>query len=240
MRLILIAAALAAAAMPPSVIAAPGSDYSVKDTRRLVHDYAKCVVSHRAAAASEALLTNVDNDTILSRYGELIEGGCLVSKTHASAKMTFPGDLYRYALADALFARELASSPVPDLSSIPPLEHRALPSEPAPPPANARKKDVRQYEEALRQFNEAKGYRVLSALGECVVRLNAAGAKALLLTAPETQAERPGFDALRPAIAQCLPEGTTLALGKLALRGTIAVNYYRLAYAARSSPRSAH
>jgi hypothetical protein len=50
---------------------------------------------------------------------------------------------------------------------------------------------------------------------------------------PETDAEAAGFGTLTPTVAQCLPEGRMISLGKLVLRGTIAVNYYRLAHAAR-------
>lgn len=50
-------------------------------------------------------------------------------------------------------------------------------------------------------------------------------------TEPETAAEAGSFDALRPTVAQCLLKGRTLAFGKLVLRGTIALNYYRLAHA---------
>ena len=235
MRFLLIAAALSGLAAPASSTASPQSDYSIKETRRLAYDYAKCVVGHDSAAASEALLSDASNEEILTRYKGLIDGACLVRSTHAGAKMSFPGDLYRYALADALVSRELASSPVPDLSNVPALERRALPEKPAPLSANASKADRRRYEKELKDYGEAEAFRTLGALGECTVRLDAAGAKALLLTAPETAAEASSFGALGPTLAQCLPEGTRLELGKLALRGTIAVNYYRLAHAAASA-----
>jgi hypothetical protein len=233
MRSVLVAAAAAAVTLSGASTAEPFSDYSVKETRRIAYDFAKCVVGRHAAAASEALLRNVDNRTLMKDYGVLIDGDCLTRTTHASAKMSFTGDLYRYALADALVAREFAAAPALDLSKVPPIERGAPPVQPAPLPANASKKDKAAYEKALKSFNDAQSFRILSEFGECVVRTNPAGSKALLLTEPESAAENGSFGALGQAFGECLPEGVTLSFGKLVLRGTIAVNYYRLAHAAR-------
>lgn len=235
MRWPLIVGALVAVPTPADSVLAQHSDFSVKETRRLAYDYAKCVVGRHPATASAALLTNADNKTFMTEYGSLIDGDCLVREIHAGAKMSFPGDLYRYALADALVAREFASFPTPDLSNVPPLGRAPLPSEPTALPANASKTERRKFEQKLRDFNEAQAFRTLGVLGECVVRENTEAAKTLLATKPETAAEAASFDALRPTLAQCLPEGRTLSLGKLALRGTIAVNYYRLAHAVSSA-----
>lgn len=230
---------LFAAAGLASSAAAQQSDYSIKETRRLAYDYAKCVVERHAGAASEALLANINNREMMTQYGALIDGTCLVRQTHTGTKMSFPGDLYRYALADALVEREFGRSPPPSFDNVPALERMPLPEAPPPLPANASKAERRQYEKALKNYDEAHAFRTLGALGECVVRLNAAGARTLLLTAPETEPEGAAFDALRPALAQCLPAGATLSLGKLVLRGTIAVNYYRLAHAASAVASSA-
>jgi hypothetical protein len=208
------------------------TEYSAKDTRRITYDYAKCVVGRHPATASEALLSNVDNGTIAQRYSALIDGECLVRYTHANSKMKFEGDLYRYALADALVSREFAAAPVPNFSDLPPLAYRPLPDEPAPITPNSSKSAKRRYEQAMKDIEQARAFRALSEFGECVVRSSPAAAKALLLTEPETAAEASGFNALRTSLGLCLPEGRTLAFGKLVLRGTIAVSYYRLAHAA--------
>src|SRR5439155_9997169 len=125
MRSVSITAGVACLAAATASLASP-SDYSIKDTRRLTYDYARCVVGRHAAAASEAILRNVSNGVIQSQYRSLIDGSCLVQTTHAKSQMSFEGDLYRYALADALVAKELAASPVPDLSNVPKLERSPL------------------------------------------------------------------------------------------------------------------
>lgn len=227
------AAGLAMAASAP---AGARSDLSTKKARAAMHAYAKCVVKRQARKASEALTSNADNGTILREYRSLIDGECLEVEV---AKMSFGGDLFRYALADALVDRELADQPVPELARVPRLAHRTPSEPPEPAPANAGKAARKKFEKARRAYEEALGIGFLSSYGECIVRFSPAGAKALLATTPDSPQETAGFDALRPAFAACLVEGRTLRFGRVALRGSIAINYFRLAHAARASAPSA-
>ncbi len=230
MHLVLVLSLAVAMTLSVPLAADPYTDISASETRLIAYDYAKCVVGRHTASASAALLIDVDNGTMMRSHRDLIDGDCLVRTMHTGARMKFPGDLYRYALADALFARELAAAPAIDPSTVPPLERRTLPDPPAPLPANASAKDKAKYEEAVKDFDEVKSFRVLGEYGECVVRANPTAAKELLLTRPETASENSRFDALRPSLAECLPPDRTLTFGRLVLRGTIAVNYYRLAH----------
>ena len=68
-----------------------------------------------------------------------------------------------------------------------------------------------------------------------MVRVDPAAARALLLTMPESPEENARFAAMGTTFGSCLAEGETLKLGKLALRGTMAINYYRLAKAAQAA-----
>lgn len=223
------------AAASPSTAQADESDYSTKETRAIMHGYARCIVAQHAGKASEAVLQNVDNKTILRRYPMLLNGECLVDQTHTASRMSFAGDLYRYALADALVRKEMATAAVPALEGVPRLDARSLPERPEPLPTDAKKSARRKHEAALKKFDQAVAYYFLGGYGECVVRVDTAGAKALLLTKPDSAEEGQSFSKLRPALETCLPEGQTLRFGKVALRGTIAVNYYRLAHAARNA-----
>lgn len=234
-------AALSLALAAPAV-AAPGlsedwsdADYSTKETRALTHAYARCVVKRQPAKASEAIARNVDNATILRDYPMLIRDECLSRQVHQKTRMRFGGDLYRYALADALVNRELAAQPAPGLEAVPRLDHRDPGEPPQPIDPKGRKLDKRKLEAALASYRRDTAFAYLSRYGECVVRVDAAGAKALLATGPDSAEEASGFAALRPALGRCLPEGETLRSGKAALRGSIAINYYRLAHAARAS-----
>lgn len=231
MRILVSVVVLAFGCATPA-LAAPKSDYSLDDTRRLMAGYAKCVVQRRWEKASEAILKNVDNGTILKHYRGLIDGDCLTKQTRLAGKMTFAGDLYRYALADALVAKEFGASGPVDFSAAPKLVQRAAPEAPKAP-ADDSKSEKRRYERELDDYNEMTGFRVLGAIGECVVRLDPVSARALVLSKPTTDDEDRHFETITPTVANCLPEGETVKFGKLALRGTIAINYYRLAHANR-------
>lgn len=226
----LIAVATALVFLSTASTAAPGGDYSVETVRRIAYQYAKCVVWKQAQAASDALLSDIGNDEITKRYSSLLDGDCLARFTQDDVELSFPGDLYRYALADALVAREFANKPMPDLSNVPPLERRSLPKPPATPSPDAKKSERVRYEKAERAYDQVHSSRVLRDYGECVVRTNPAGARDLLLTEPDSAGETADFGALRPALEHCLQQGT-VAFTRLILRGTIALNFYRLAHA---------
>ncbi|HEX8225600.1 MAG TPA: hypothetical protein VF605_17455 [Allosphingosinicella sp.] len=211
------------------------AEYSTKETRALTHAYARCVVKRQAAKASEAIVANVGNDVLLHDYRMLIRPECLTREVNQTVQMRFGGDLYRYALADALVSRELAARPAPDLETVPRLVHHDPGEPPRPVDARGRKLGKRKLEAALERHGEAEAFAFLSRYGECIVRVDTAGARALLASTPDSAEEATRFAALRPALARCLPEGQTLRFGKAALRGSVAINYYRLAQAARPS-----
>jgi hypothetical protein len=54
---------------------------------------------------------------------------------------------------------------------------------------------------------------------------------------PNSPEEASQFAAMQQSLGACLPAGQQLKFGKLDLRGTIAVNYYRLAKAAAGAAR---
>jgi hypothetical protein len=194
----------------------PASDFSTKETRRLVWDYGRCI-----------------NKTLMRRYSSLIDGRCLTMPgTPGALKARFEGDQYRYALADALVGAELRAVPPPVLDTVPPLLHRDAGAAPSQMSKTGKPLNPKQYAAALKSYQEDQGTHFLSVYGECVVRVNPAAAKALLMTTPESAEESAKFGAMTTAFATCLPEGRTVAFGKLALRGTVAINYYRLAHAA--------
>jgi len=200
-----------------------------------MHSYAKCVVKRQPAKASEAILANVDNAVIMRRYPMLLVSDCLANAAPEGVSMRFTGDLYRYALADALVNRELAAWRPTDLAAVPRLVHR----DPGQPPSrvspSGKRQGKRKYEAAVEAYGREAAYAYLSRYGECVARVDAAGAKALLLTGPDTPQETAAFAALRPALERCLEEGRTLRFGRVTLRGSIAINFYRLAHSARAA-----
>jgi hypothetical protein len=238
--------AAASLAIAAPALAAPGlmddwedADYSTRETRALTHAYARCVVKRQPAKASEAIVANVSPGAILRDYRTLIRPECLVRQTRQSTRMRFGGDLYRYALADALVNRELAAQPAPNLDSVPRLAHHNPGEPPQPVDSRGRKLGKRKLEAARQAYARDSGFAFLSLYGECIVRADPAGAKALLVTAPDSPEESARFAALGPSFSRCLPDGRTVRFGKVALRGSVAINYYRLAHAAGASARGA-
>jgi hypothetical protein len=80
---------------------------------------------------------------------------------------------------------------------------------------------------------EAVAVSALSVYGECVARADPADALRLVLSEPGSAAETQAFSSINPALASCLIQGQRIELGKPMLRGSLAVNLYRLAKAPR-------
>jgi hypothetical protein len=221
----IIVSGVVATSLAPSSTAIADTVFSTQETRQIIYKYGACAVKHHAEGASKAVLGNVDSLTLVHDYSALIDRACLA----AGARLAFPGDYYIYALADALVARVLATAPVPDLSNVPPLERRSMASFPE-------LKRKFGYRAALQASSNAEIFEPFNEYGECVVRHKPATAKAFLMTEPETALEADYFQALEPAFSACAPEDKTIKVSKTVLRGTIALNYYRLAQAALHVP----
>jgi hypothetical protein len=228
-----IALGLASGAVSPA--SAQDVDLSTKEVRAVTHSYAQCVVKRQPTRAAAAIRENLDNAILLRKYPQLIVSDCLRRSPGEVLTMRFTGDLYRYALADALVNREFPGSNAPDISRTARLDHRDPGAPPLAVNRKGKKLSAKKYQAALEQHQKAGGFAYLSRYGECVVRSAPAAAKELLRATPDSAEETARFKALSLALSTCLPEGQTLKFGKVTLRGTIAVNYYRLAVAARAA-----
>src|SRR5689334_20058040 len=118
--MIMIGLGTGAAGSAPSTTV-PASTGLIKLSRQIGYRFGTCVVSRHGKDAAAAILSNADQRTIARRFDRLIDGHCLKGET----AMAFPFDTFRYSIADALFARDLAKAAVPDLKSVPTLAHIA-------------------------------------------------------------------------------------------------------------------
>lgn len=211
---------------------AKGADRAKEDAanRKVMHDYAKCVVKSNRNIASEAIVSNADNSTILKRFPTLINNDCL-GRVAGNVSMRFGGDLYRYALADALVNIDFVTSGERDFSNRLPLAHLLTPSQSDLDAALADTKNKRKRQELQKSFDKKVGVVWLSRYGECVVRRDPSKARLWLLTPPGVPEEISRINELQPAFNTCLGEGT-LKFNRVTMRGTVAINYYRLAMAA--------
>jgi hypothetical protein len=204
------------------------------EVRTLSAVYADCVLGYktRVGLAREYLINDLPSDTLNSgKYRRLIDGNCLVkvSRTQTGIQMTFPGELYRYALAGALIRIDFAQIQFDDFSKVAPLQHRPMPVlDEASLPKSKKKADQAKYEFELERVD---GF--LARYTECVVRRNPVESRKLLASEVASAEEKQTFGSMNDGLSRCMPEGSTVRFGRETLRGAIAVAYYRLADAAR-------
>lgn len=204
------------------------------EVRTLSAVYADCVLGYetRIVLAREYLINDLPSDTLLrGKYRRLIDGNCLVkvSRTQTGIQMTFPGELYRYALAGALIRIDFGQIQFDDFSKVAPLQHRPMPVlDEAALPKNKKKAD-----EAKEEFELERVDGFLARYAECVVRRSPIESRKLLTSEVASAEEKQTFGSMNDGLSRCMPEGSTVRFGRETLRGAIAVAYYRLADAVR-------
>ncbi len=198
-------------------------------TRKLMFDYAQCVVKSHRDRASEAIVSNAGNSIILRQYPQLISSECLV-RTGGEVQLTFGGDIYRHALADALVNNTFVTRGVSGFADRLPLAHLPYPVRAELDAALAVTKSKRKRSQLQEGFDKQWAVGWLSRYGECVVRQEPEKSRFWILTPPETPEETSRINDLRSTFAACMPEGT-VKFSKVTMRGTVAINYYRLAMA---------
>jgi hypothetical protein len=209
-------------------------EWKTKESRGIMFKYAKCVVNERHDRAAQAILLNVNNDEITRNYADLIRGACLNSAVGAAgdgARMRFGGDLFRYALADALVGADLSATTETDFSNRAPLRHLEPASRADLETALATTKGARKRARIQEDYDQTAVVSWLSHYGECIVRHDPVNSKAWLLTNPDEPSESAPIKALQSAFGQCLTGLKTFTFNRVTMRGVVAINYYRLAKA---------
>ena len=180
------------------------------DSRRLMVNFADCVV-RRASRKAKNLVLGAPFRLADENFRIIIRGCLPLASTLEEVTLRTPVILLRFAFAEA-FLRKETTLGLPALQSIAPLEHRPAEERPSKKPA--------QFEIAI------------SRLGECIVRTAPDAATRLVRSEVATPAEAIAFAAIKPAVSKCLSAGKVFAFSPEMLRGTVALNYYRLAAAA--------
>ncbi|HZU51898.1 MAG TPA: hypothetical protein VE968_08515 [Sphingomicrobium sp.] len=222
---LLLSFALGAAAAAGADPADNALAISPRQIHALVAEYADCIVKNERRAAEDAILKDVSDREFHDDYPQLVQELCIPNARSQDVQIDFTPSEMREAIAEALVRREFASVPPPVLDDVPALSHRSVAE--VQPAASAPASEIAASERA-----RADAY--IDHFGECVVRVDPAGSKRLILTDAFTDAEAAAFNGMRTALGTCLAEGKSLNFGKAALRGSIAINYYRLAVAARN------
>lgn len=201
-------AALASAALAPNDKAFPPLE-----ARRKIAEVATCVAKRAPRTTRKIVLSDRGSMWKGDYNFNLIVGDCLpLYGRYTATKLEMPKVLMRFAFAEALLRME-RSLTLPALGSVPPLKH------------GSRRGDV--------PANEPDTFDVaISALGECVVRTAPGAATALVRSDIASSAESSALAAVTPALSSCLSAGKTFAFSPEVLRGSVALNYYRLAKSA--------
>lgn len=203
------------------------------EARNALRDYSICVAKHDPKESEAVLLSLIPNEEIVRRHPALVTPSCLTN----GAELKMPGDYLRYGLAEAMVRREYAIGLPADILQAEPLEHYEI-SESDYQPEAGKKLSSQKAAELMRRRQDALAFQFLSIFGECVARKNPAGALQLILSKMGSSAETEAFAAISGPLSSCLMAGQKLALDRTALRGTIALNLFRLAKAPRLTTAS--
>lgn len=222
-------ACLSFAAYAPAFADNPAKDGV--QTRKAAAAYAACVVHSHHDKASEAILSVSDNHEIMNRFSAIVDSSCVSAAGPTTGGFRFPNDSYRGALANALVNADFATHGFASFVDRLPLAH--------PGEMPAKKQDemlagitnAKKRAQFQKDMDKQNALIWLSIFGECVVRRDPEDARFWLLTKSDTPEEMSRIKALSSSFNACLTAGETLKFDRTTMRGTVAVNYYRLAMA---------
>lgn len=205
--------------------------------------FAACVVARQRKLAS-AFVLDRSKLGFDKKFEALLDSACLSEATEqdfgdANVALTVKGDTLRFALAEALLDGEIGSIDPAQLSGAAPLPTPGL------KPADYEIKPGRDYTVAqMKALDELRQRDQMSIImyrfGDCVVRTDPEGSRAVLMTSSGSAAESAGLQALMPSLATCLEKGAQLKFDPGILRGAIAFSYYSLAHAPQQAATAQH
>jgi len=218
-------------------LAASGSAYAESDTaheRKIIADYGDCVAKRHHDEASQAIVSDAPSSVFYEKSSNLRSTPCLSSVAPFVGSLRADAETYRGAIADALVRADFHAGPTRDFSATPALAHREAYAVETTDKNSGKPVDAKTLAYRQQGFEKAQMRNWLARIGECVVRSDTLGSQVVLATKVATPDELAAFKVLAPALPGCLPKDVTLTFDRTSLRSTIAVNYYRLAMAARA------
>lgn len=220
--------ALVCALTGPAIAAAKRN--SAVEGRKAAYEFAECTMKRNGRLASRIVLEQLRNSEIMDENRLLISGDC-VPAGGWTMEMRFPELHLQYALATVMVQSDPTLT-ITEPSSIAPLKHRGIDE------AEYRSKPGKQVSEKraaelLENRNEALVRVALSLIGECVVRAAPAKSEALVRSEVAGAAEAAALRSILPDLQGCILAGKQFNFSREMLRGTVAMNFYRLAKAPR-------
>lgn len=233
-----VISALALVALTLPCVCAAAMGLGDDEEKQLYTDaYASCMVDINHQRAAEIILKDVSDQAFITKYqdifidkalNEVFE--CPQMHMRYQAEWLMNEDLLRFALAEARVRADLKLDRSTNFSDRAPLSHYEM----EPKVTLARRL---QLTESKRQplldkaYDQKRALFWLAYYGECVVRRDPANSRDLLLSKSGTTAEDSAIHSISPSLSACLPDGQKLSFTRQILKGTMAVNYYRLAMA---------
>ena len=215
-------------------------DFPADQTRQILERFAECGAKKFPKLAHEMVL-DAAKVTVDQKYLKIADPDCLIWATSyqfGMVQLKLSPESLRSAVASELVKRDLSSFDPKDIEAAAPLAKPSLdPADYVPKAGSKIRSKQEDYDKAKERDSAAIW---LFGFGECAVRADPAGARSLLQTKVNSDQELQALRAMLPAFGSCLDQGHKLGTDRASLRGTIAVNYYRLAFAPKVAPLEAH
>lgn len=193
-------------------------DESQATARKVLRDFAECSVRYEPEVARRFIMMNDGERLPDADYRALFGGRCLGFR---GGRLTMRSWRSRSALAEAFIRRQSKSRRPVSFSDVAALEW---------PIALQQQPGAKVDAAVIARDGEAVvAERLVSMLGECVVRADPSGVLSVLDSNIDSSKEAAQFRSLTPHIAGCVKKGETLAFNRTNLRNGLALSYFRLA-----------
>lgn len=210
----------------------------MQENREDIQAYATCAVRYEHDRAAQAILSDLSVDGLEHRYSDIFVheplayvAGCRELVMRFRVAVVMSGEPLRNALAEELVAVDHKDDKTASFANRAALTHRDPPAAEVRDRVLAATSSTSARERLRKDYDVQLGLAWLSRYGECVVRKNPGSARTWLLAAEGSPADSRAMQEVQPALGACLRAGDQLKFSKEVLRGTLAVNYYRLAHA---------
>lgn len=195
---------------------------------KATREMADCIVKGRPEQAREAVANGYSVKQMRDKTPGVVRRGCMGADVPGMGYLwgvLYAGDLYLYAIAEAVMRHDKTLDRAVDFANTPSLSHR----EPFVDEAKIKGPYAARVIEREQERETAQAF--LSRYGECVVRNATPQTAAALRAEPGSSDEKAAFGALQPILGACMKGAAQMKIGKPALRDALALNYYRLAAA---------
>ncbi|MFL6760409.1 hypothetical protein [Sphingomonas sp.] len=238
-RLVPAAAALAAA----STVAQPSNPYGggtrlekqpeaiswpVDKSRPVLADFGQCAAK-RAPELARSMVLSATTIDLEPKYRKLFDPDCfgkalMRAGLMGAVQLEMSQWRGRTIIASALVNQDLATFDASEIKLAAPIARLTI-------SANMLAATGAKEREEL--ANEQRNI-ALETFSDCVIRANPVGSQVLLRSKINSDDEMQAIHALIPAMSGCVDRGNQFKLDRETVRGALAFNFYRLAYASRT------